>query len=152
MLTCCVFSIPSPRLGDRKHTTCWLKIISNHNPWEILYIGMFEICLGVEKKIYKAKHQYLFYTFYPKIKSTWCGGHFTFYILKSPHIIGVAAELQLTSLQKLGWGPPFLLFKTEDLQFCSQVKIGLVVLEKMLTHERRWTLNHDGCQPKQQVI
>jgi hypothetical protein len=33
-----VFSIPSPRLGDRKHTTRWIKIISHHKPWEILYI------------------------------------------------------------------------------------------------------------------
>jgi hypothetical protein len=33
-----VFSIPSPRLGDRKHKTRWIKIISNHKPWEILYI------------------------------------------------------------------------------------------------------------------
>jgi hypothetical protein len=36
--TRCVFSIPSPRLGDRKHKTRWLKIISNHKPWEILYL------------------------------------------------------------------------------------------------------------------
>jgi hypothetical protein len=36
--TRCMFSIPSPRLGDRKHKTRWLKIISNHKPWEILYI------------------------------------------------------------------------------------------------------------------
>ena len=36
--TPCMFSIPSPRLGDRKHTTCWIKIIFNHKPWEILYI------------------------------------------------------------------------------------------------------------------
>ena len=36
--TLCVFSIPSPRLGDRKHTTRWIKIISNHKPWEILYL------------------------------------------------------------------------------------------------------------------
>ena len=32
-----VFSIPSPRLRDRKHTTPWIKIISHHKPWEILY-------------------------------------------------------------------------------------------------------------------
>jgi hypothetical protein len=32
-----VFSIPSPRLGDRKHKTHWIKIISHHKPWEILY-------------------------------------------------------------------------------------------------------------------
>jgi hypothetical protein len=36
--TRCVFSVPSPRLGDRKHKTCWIKIISNHKPWEIVYI------------------------------------------------------------------------------------------------------------------
>ena len=30
--TCCVFPISSRRLGDRKHTTCWIKIISNHKP------------------------------------------------------------------------------------------------------------------------
>ena len=31
-----VFFIPSSRLGDRKYTTRWIKIISNHKPWEIL--------------------------------------------------------------------------------------------------------------------
>jgi hypothetical protein len=31
-----VFSIPSPRLGDRKHTS-WIHIISHHKTWEILY-------------------------------------------------------------------------------------------------------------------
>ena len=30
-----VFSIPEPLRGDRKHTTSWIKIISN--PWEILH-------------------------------------------------------------------------------------------------------------------
>ena len=34
---------PSPRLGDRKHTTRCIKIISNSNPWEILY--MFKVNL-----------------------------------------------------------------------------------------------------------
>ena len=30
--TWCMFSIPEPRLGDRKYTTLWIKImISNHN-------------------------------------------------------------------------------------------------------------------------
>ena len=28
--TCCEFSIPSPRLGDRKHTTRWMKITSQN--------------------------------------------------------------------------------------------------------------------------
>jgi hypothetical protein len=32
-----VFPIPSPRLGDRKHKTRWMKTISN-KPWEIFYI------------------------------------------------------------------------------------------------------------------
>jgi hypothetical protein len=36
--THCVFSIPSPRLGDRKYATHWIKIISHHKPWEILYV------------------------------------------------------------------------------------------------------------------
>jgi hypothetical protein len=36
--TRCVFSIPSPRLADRKHTIRWIKIISHHKTWEILYI------------------------------------------------------------------------------------------------------------------
>jgi hypothetical protein len=35
-----VISIPSPRLGDRNHTTGWIKIISHHKPWEILYISV----------------------------------------------------------------------------------------------------------------
>jgi hypothetical protein len=39
--TRCVFSIPSPRLGDRKYTTRWIKIISYHKPWEILYLSIF---------------------------------------------------------------------------------------------------------------
>jgi hypothetical protein len=34
----CVFSILEPRRGDRKHTTSWIKIISHHIPWEILFI------------------------------------------------------------------------------------------------------------------
>jgi hypothetical protein len=33
----CVFSIPTQRLGDRKHTS-WMKIISHHKTWEILFI------------------------------------------------------------------------------------------------------------------
>jgi hypothetical protein len=33
-----VFSIPEPWRGDRKRTTRWIKIISNHKPWEILFI------------------------------------------------------------------------------------------------------------------
>jgi hypothetical protein len=41
--TRCVFSIPSPRLGDRKHTTRWMKIIPHHKPWEILYYTSCEI-------------------------------------------------------------------------------------------------------------
>jgi hypothetical protein len=30
---------PLPRLGDRKHTTRWIKIISHQKPWEILYFS-----------------------------------------------------------------------------------------------------------------
>jgi hypothetical protein len=40
-----VFSIPSPRLGDRKHTTRWIKIVSHQKPWEILYF--LEACFDV---------------------------------------------------------------------------------------------------------
>jgi hypothetical protein len=40
--TRCVSSIPSPRLRDRKHTTRWIKIISHHKPWEILYILQYD--------------------------------------------------------------------------------------------------------------
>jgi hypothetical protein len=36
--TRCVIFIPSPRLGDRNHTTHWIKIISHHKKWEILYL------------------------------------------------------------------------------------------------------------------
>jgi hypothetical protein len=36
--TRCAFFIPSPRPRDRKHTTRWIKIISHHKPWEILYV------------------------------------------------------------------------------------------------------------------
>ena len=32
------FASKRPGLGDRKHTTCLMKIISNHKPWEILYV------------------------------------------------------------------------------------------------------------------
>ena len=31
-------TIPSPRLRDRKHTTRWIKIISNPKSWEMSYI------------------------------------------------------------------------------------------------------------------
>jgi hypothetical protein len=33
-----VFSIPSPKLRDRKHTTCWIKIVSHHKAWETVTI------------------------------------------------------------------------------------------------------------------
>jgi hypothetical protein len=36
--TRCVFSIPEPWRGVRKHTTSWIKIISHHKTWEILFI------------------------------------------------------------------------------------------------------------------
>jgi hypothetical protein len=45
--TRCVISIPSPRLRDRKHTTLWIKIISHHKTWEILYIQNREECRKV---------------------------------------------------------------------------------------------------------
>ena len=32
-----IWSIPSPRLGDRKRT-CWIKIKSNYKAWKILYV------------------------------------------------------------------------------------------------------------------
>jgi hypothetical protein len=38
MLCDVILFLFSPRLGDRKHTTCWIKIISHHKPWEILYL------------------------------------------------------------------------------------------------------------------
>ena len=47
--TCCVFYIPPPKLGDRKDTTRWMKIIYNHKPWEVLYILL--IVLKVRKLI-----------------------------------------------------------------------------------------------------
>jgi hypothetical protein len=31
--TSCLFSIPEPWRGDRKHTTSWIKIISHHKTW-----------------------------------------------------------------------------------------------------------------------
>jgi hypothetical protein len=35
-----VMCIPfSPRLGGRKHSTRWMKIISHHKTWEILYLS-----------------------------------------------------------------------------------------------------------------
>ena len=36
--TSCVFFIPEPWRGDRKHSTSWIKIIANPKPWEILFI------------------------------------------------------------------------------------------------------------------
>jgi hypothetical protein len=36
--TGCMFSIPLPRLGDKKHTSHWIKIISNYKPWCILCV------------------------------------------------------------------------------------------------------------------
>ena len=39
--TGCVFSIPKPWRGDKKYTTSWIKIISNHKPWEIRFITCY---------------------------------------------------------------------------------------------------------------
>ena len=36
-------------------------------------LGLSDLCLGVEKKIFKDVHQ--FYTFYPIITFPWRGGH-----------------------------------------------------------------------------
>jgi hypothetical protein len=36
--TRCVFSIPLSGLGERKHTSRWIRTISHHKPWEILYV------------------------------------------------------------------------------------------------------------------
>ena len=36
--TSCVFSIPETWRGDRKHITSWIKIVSHHKTWEILFI------------------------------------------------------------------------------------------------------------------
>ena len=38
--TSCVFSIPKPWRWDRKHSTSWIKIISNPKAWEILFITL----------------------------------------------------------------------------------------------------------------
>ena len=32
---------------DKKHTTGWMKIISNHKPWEILFITYFNLILTI---------------------------------------------------------------------------------------------------------
>jgi hypothetical protein len=45
--TRCVFSIPSPRLGERNHTARWIKIISHHKTWEILYLSHIFLDINV---------------------------------------------------------------------------------------------------------
>jgi hypothetical protein len=53
--THCVLSIPSPRLGDRKHTTHWIKIISHHKTQEILYMYYmytWALCQGLTIKLW----------------------------------------------------------------------------------------------------
>ena len=66
-LSRCVFYIPLQRLGDITHTTRWMKIISNHKPWEILYLYNCKCCqLGLivqhvpETKFSKASKVYFF--------------------------------------------------------------------------------------------
>ena len=51
-------------------------------PWSSLLYSLSNICLGVEKKIFKEIHQ--FYTFYPQISSSWGEGH-QFHNLLSPY-------------------------------------------------------------------
>ena len=46
----CVFSIPSPRLGNRKRTTSWSKIIYNHKPWEILFLTCYNTIFSLRTK------------------------------------------------------------------------------------------------------
>jgi hypothetical protein len=56
-LTHSVFSISSPRIGDRKHKTRWIKIISNHKPWEILYVHLtYFWMLSIGKNITVTKY------------------------------------------------------------------------------------------------
>ena len=55
-----VFPIPSPRLGDRKHATHWIKIISNHKPWEILYLSRYSF-YGFKWQCLQKKYSFFFY-------------------------------------------------------------------------------------------
>ena len=63
--TRCVFSIPSPRLGDRKHTTRWIKIIYHRktlDSLEILYIIRFQrILLKLNVNIASVAAQHIRY-------------------------------------------------------------------------------------------
>ena len=65
-----VFSIPSPRLGDRKHTTRRIKIISIPKPWEILYLltGHILLLLGMVKWLSILNEAYVYFRMFTNIK------------------------------------------------------------------------------------
>ena len=72
--------------------------------------SLSEPCPWVEKKIFKEIHQ--FYTFYPQITTPWGGG---------------------------SWNLQFLVSLQYRCYILNLIKIGPVVLEKMLTHDGWWT-------------
>ena len=84
-------------------------------------LGLSDLCLGVEKKIFKEIQQ--FYTFYPKITS----------------LLGWGS-----------WNLQFLVSLPYRCYIPSLVKIGPIVLEKkMLTHDaRRRTPTHSNRSPE----
>jgi hypothetical protein len=43
--------VPLPRLWDRKHATRWIKLVSHHKPWEILYV-YFSVHLSITLTLY----------------------------------------------------------------------------------------------------
>ena len=47
-------------LGDRKHTTRWIKIISHHNPLKILYLSFGKkICFASRSLVFKWHRRFL---------------------------------------------------------------------------------------------
>ena len=90
-----MFSVPAPKLGCRKHTTRWIKIISNHKPqnerWKYqrscfsveiryLHIAAFKWSLGVNYNLLQSLSKILdfinwlkcsFLTLYQNLKLLW---------------------------------------------------------------------------------
>ena len=79
------FASKRPGLGNRKHTTCLMKIISNHKPWEIQYVHYsiyvyYTTLLDwrfLKHHYWTLRHQYVnpAATLLHKKKENWLNGH-----------------------------------------------------------------------------
>ena len=145
MIFICVFSIPSPRLGDRKHTTRWIKILSNPKLWEILYLHemiffhTFYLCcrylqeytaLGTAGGLYHFRDQIL------------AGNPDSFFVMNSDVCGDFPLKEMLSFTVQKGGGSHCTVLGTEvrgiwsfegregvDLQDCQKkVKLGLIIL------------------------